>query len=125
MTVPSRIQGLVFPLELTSGKHTLAEGVDLIESSLRMIISWPLFTREYVDDFGSRIHQVLEDQNDDVLIMLLKRFVVDSIAKWEKRIELKSISLERPEYHKLIMDLTYLIKDINIEDTFRYDFYTN
>ena len=120
-----RTQGLVFPIELASGKHVISEGEDLIKSSIMIILSWPLFTREYVDDFGSRIHEALEDQNDEILITLIKKFVVDSITKWEKRVELKKMIFERPSGEKLIVDLLYRIKDINIENTLRYTFYTN
>ena len=120
-----RTQGLIFPLELTSGKHVISEGEDLIKSSIKIILAWPLFTREYVDDFGSRIHEALEDQNDEILITLIKKFVVDSITKWEKRVELKKMTFERPSSEKLIVDLLYHIKDINIENTLRYTFYMN
>jgi len=120
-----RTQGLVFPLELTGGKHTIAEGDDLIKSSIRIILSWPLFTREYEDDFGSRIHEALEDQNDEVLITLVKKFIIDSITKWDRRIELRKMSFERPNNEKLIVNLLYFIRDINIEDTLTYTFYTN
>lgn len=120
-----RTQGLIFPLKLDSGKHVISEGEDLIKSSIMIILSWPLFTREYVDDFGSRIHEALEDQNDEILITLIKKFVVDSITKWEKRVELKKMTFERPSSEKLIVDLLYHIKDINIENTLRYTFYTN
>lgn len=120
-----RIKGLVFPFELTSGKHTLVEGDDLIKSSIRIILSWPLYTREYVDDFGSRIHEAIEDQNDNVLMALVKRFVIGAIEKWELRIELVKLTLDRPNNEKLITGITYLIKEINIEDTLNYTFYTN
>lgn len=120
-----RTQGLVFPLELSSGKHVISEGEDLIKSSIRIILSWPLFNREYEDDFGSRVHEALEDQNDEVLITLIKKFVVDSITKWEKRIELKKMTFERSNNERLIVDLLYRIRDINIEDTLHYTFYTN
>jgi len=120
-----RTQGLIFPLLLSSGKHVISEGDDLIKSSIRIILSWPLYTREYQDDFGSRIHEALEDQNDEVLITLIKKFIIDSITKWEKRVELKKMVFERPNNERLIVDLLYLIKDINIEDTLNYTFYTN
>lgn len=120
-----RTKGLVFPLELSSGKHIVSEGDLLIESSIKIILSWPLYTRDYVDDFGSRIHEALEDQNDDILISLVKKFVVDSISKWEKRVELKKLSFTRPDNEKLTVDLTYIIKDMNIESTTQYTFYTN
>ena len=120
-----RTQGLTFPLQLSAGKHVISEEVDLIHSSIQVILSWPLFTREYEDNFGSRIHEAIEDQNDDVLMTLIKRFVIDSISKWEERIELKKMVFERPDNVKLVVNLLYHIKDINIEDTLRYTFYTN
>jgi len=124
-----RTKGLVFPLELSTvapiGSHVIAEGASLIESSIKIIIAWPLFTRDYVDGFGSRIYEALEDQNDDVLISLVKKFIIDSITKWEQRVELKKLSFSRPNNERLIVDLTYLIKDINIESSSQYTFYTN
>ena len=120
-----RTQGLVFPLELSSGKHVIAEGDDLIKSSIRNILSWPLHTREYEDEFGSRIHEALEDQNDEILMTLVKKFIIDAIAKWDRRVELKKMTFTRPNNERLIVDLLYHIKDINIEDTLTYTFYTN
>ena len=98
-----RTQGLIFPLQLASGKHVISEGEDLIKSSIKIILSWPLFTREYTDNFGSRVYEALEDQNDEVLITLVKKFVVDSITKWEKRVELKKMTFERPNNEKLVL----------------------
>jgi len=120
-----RTQGLIFPLELSAGKHVITEGDDLIKSSIRTIISWPLYTREYEDEFGSRIYEALEDQNDDILVTLVKKFVIDAITRWENRIDLKKLTFDRPDYEKLIVDVLYRIRDINIEDTLRYTFYTN
>ena len=119
-----RTQGLVFPLELSSGRHVIAEGDDLIKSSIRIILAWPLNTRDYIDDFGSRIHEALEDQNDEVLVTLVKKFIIDAITKWEKRIELKKMTFERPDNERLIVDLLYIEKNVNIEDTLKYTFYT-
>ncbi len=121
----TKTQGLAFPLELTSGRHTIASEEDLIQSSIRAIIAWPLYTREYIDDFGSRIHEALEDQNDDILLTLLKRFVISAITEWELRIELTKLTFTRTTNQGLAVDISYQVKDINIEDTLRYDFYTN
>lgn len=120
-----RTQGLVFPIILSSGKHTISDDLDLIKSSISTIVSWPLFTREYEDDFGSRIYEALEDQNDEVLMTLIKQFIIDAITKWERRIELQRMVFERPNNERLIVNLTYRIKDLNIEDILRYTFYTN
>lgn len=117
--------GLAFPLELSSGSPLIVSGVDLIQSSIKIILSWPLNTREYLGEFGSRIHEALEDQNDDVLITILRRFIIDSLSDWEQRIDLISIGVERPDNEKLYIDIDYKVRGLNVQDNLRYIYYTN
>ena len=121
----TRTQGLIFPLELDSGKHVLSEGGDLIKSSIKIILAWPLTTRPYLGEFGSRIHEALEDQNDDILITILRRFVIDSLSTWELRINLLEFNFTRPNNESLIVDLTYEVRELNIQDNLKYTYYTN
>lgn len=125
MAVPIRSKGLIFPLQLSSGRHIITEGDDLIISSIKIILSWPLFTREYIDDFGSRLFETLEEQNDDVLITLIRKFVINSLNKWEKRIELLNLNIYRTGPEKLVVDASYKIRDVNMESNLLYEFYTN
>ena len=118
-------KGLVFPLQLTGGKHTVVEGVDLIQASIKTILVWPLFTRFCEGDFGSRIYEVLEEPNDDVLINLMRRFVIDAIDKWEKRIELKNMNITRTSPEKVSVELIYNIRESNIEGSFYYNYSIN
>lgn len=120
-----RTKGLSFPLQISSGSYVLSEGVDLIQDSIKIILSWPLYTREYEDSFGSRIFEVLEEPNDDILITLIRRFVIDALEKWEKRIELEAISIERSSPEGVSVDLTYRIKELNIQDTLQHYLYLN
>lgn len=117
--------GLGFPLELSSGSPVIISGVDLIQSSIKVILSWPLGTREYLGEFGSRVHEALEDQNDEVLITILRRFVIDALSDWEQRIELVNMAVERPDTEKLYIDLEYKIRGLNVQDNLRYIYYTN
>lgn len=121
MATPNQTSGLVFPLVLTNGSHSLATGVDLIQSSLKIILTWPLFTRFYEGSFGSRIHELIEEPNDDVIINLVRRFVIDSVTTWEKRVELINLDVYRPSPEKLTIELAYRVKELNIEDTFYYN----
>ena len=125
MAAPIRTTGLAFPLELDTGKHTLVSGAELIQASMKTILAWPLFTRQFNGDFGSRIYEALEDQNDDVLMTLVRRFVVDSLTKWEQRVELQDVVMVRPTVERLSVSVTYLIKENNIQDTLHYIFYIN
>lgn len=125
MAAPIRTTGLAFPLELDNGKHTLVSGADLIQASMKTILAWPLFTRQFNGEFGSRIHEAIEDQNDDVLMTLVRRFVVDSLTRWEQRVELQDVVMVRPSVERLSVSVTYLIKENNIQDTLHYIFYIN
>lgn len=125
MPVPTQTAGIMFPIELTSGSHTLITGVDLIKSSIITIIQWPLGTRPFNGDFGSRINEALEDQNDEVLTTLVRKFIIDSISRWEQRIELTSLEVYKPTPEKLTVEAVYKIKDLDIQDTLYYSFYIN
>lgn len=125
MTLPLRTKGISFPILLTSGSHTLVEGVDLIQDSIKIILSWILYTREYEDDFGSRIYETLEEPNDEVLFTLVRRFTIDALEKWEKRIEIISLSVERQTPEKISVDLVYRIIELDIRDTLQHYYYIN
>lgn len=118
-------KGISFPLELTSGKHTLIEGSSLIEASIRTIISWPYFTRWYVDTFGSKSEYVLEEPNDSILSNVVRRFIIDSITKWETRVELKSVEIYRNKPEALTIDMVYLIRETNMTNQLNYEIQTN
>jgi len=120
-----RTQGLIFPLELSSGHHVVAEGDDLIKSSIKIILAWPLTTRAYLGEFGSRIHEALEDQNDEVLVTILRRFVIDAISTWELRINLLEFNFTRPNNESLMIDLVYEIRELDIQDTLKFTYYIN
>lgn len=125
MSVPIRTTGLAFPLELEDGKSILASGAELIQSSLKIILAWPIITRQFNGKFGSRIDEVIENQNDDILIALVNRFVIDAIKTWERRVELKSIEVTRPSITRLSVSISYIIREDNIQDTLYYNFYIN
>lgn len=119
----NQTKGLVFPVTLLNGSSQLTEGTELIKASIKVIISWPLRTRVFNGYFGSRIEEVLEEPNDNVLITIIRKFIIDSLAIWEKRIELISISIYRPQPEKVVFNLVYKIKDLNIQDSLFYEYY--
>lgn len=121
----TRTSGLIFPLQLTSGKHTVSSGVELIEASLKTILAWPLEHRMFLPEFGSRVEEILESPNDAILTTLIRRYVIDSISTWEQRIELLDISMERPSPTSLTINLIYKIRELNIENSFEYTYYVN
>lgn len=119
-------QGLIFPIELENGRGKLFTGFDLLRSSIKVILSWPYNQRFLLGQFGSRLEDVLEEPNDDVLHNLVYTFVTDAIATWEKRIELVNVELIRNDQRassSLSLSLTYRIINSQIEDNFVFPFY--
>lgn len=118
----NNIRGLAFPIEVVNGAVPLKSGIELIKSSIKIILSWELGVRYFTPEFGSRLHEVLEEPNDVVLEALVNRFTIEPIELWEKRVSLLDIAINRPELDKLTVIIKYLIKPINVEDylTFEY-----
>jgi phage baseplate assembly protein W len=125
MAIQKKISGLIFPVKLLDGHHVFTQDLDLIKASIKIILSWPLKTRFFNGDFGSRIYEVIEEPNDDILITIVRRFIIDSISRWEQRIELVSMDILRPEVSKLTVNLVYRIKDLDIQDSLFYTYYIN
>jgi len=112
--------GLIFPIQIADGKAKIVTGVDLIKSSIIIILSWPTFTRYFQNLFGSRIMETLEEPNDNILISLAEGFVVDAINDWEPRITLTSKNIVRTSPTSLQINLTYLVKELGIQESLSY-----
>src|SRR6478735_6022309 len=82
--------GLTFPIELDNGRGVIKTGFDLIRSSIRAIVMWPVGSRFYLAEFGSKLERLIEEPNDDILKQIIYTFIVDPINQWEKRIQLLS-----------------------------------
>lgn len=115
-------QGITLPLILVKGKPQLKSGFDLIKSSIITILSWRIFTRFFLKEFGSQIDQLLEEPNDQILEDTVRVFVIDAVQKWEPRITIIQTNLFRTD---TTMDLTITCQILNTksEETFTFPFY--
>lgn len=117
-------QGFTIPLKLTNGRPPLESGFDLIRSSIINIVSWAYGKRFFLNEYGSRLYELLEEPNDIILEDIVRVFVVDAINKWEKRIDLTHCSIVRTSDIKMEVTVTYQIINTKREDTFVFPFYT-
>src|SRR5690348_3206299 len=118
-------KGLVFPIELNStGSPVLKTGFDLINSSIKIILSWPFKHKIFLSEFGSRLAAILEEPNDDLLRGLVEHFTYEALLRWERRIEVLEVVAERRSPDSLDVLITYRIKNSGLEDTFVFPFYT-
>jgi len=118
--------GLIFPLQLDSkGVPKVASGFELIRSDLSILLSWPSFSRFFLSEYGSRVEELIEEPNGTVLKQVVRRFIIDAITEWEKRITLTSVSIKiDPLVGKSItISLSYKLTNTNIQDSFIFPFY--
>ena len=80
-------RGPSFPLRAGSrGYFGLSQDITLINESIRQILGTPVGSRVMRRDFGSRIHELLFEPNDQVLQSLAIKYAYEDVIKWEKRI---------------------------------------
>lgn len=117
--------GLVFPIQLdTTGKPPIEGGFTLIESSIKVILSWAIGTKYYLGEFGSRLEHLLQEPNDDVIKALVKHFTVDVISQWEKRVELLEVKLDSRSDNIIAIFIKYRIKNTKLENSFIFPYYS-
>lgn len=118
-------KGITLPMKLVNGKPPLESGFDLIKSSLIMLLSWNYGSRYFLHEFGSKLYQLLEEPNDDILQEVIQVFVIDAINKWEPRIEKITSQIARNTDTSISLTITYRIIATQTEDTFTFPFYRN
>lgn len=116
-------KGLTFPINVVNGRAPLESGFELIRSSIRVILAWAYGNRYFLGEFGSKLDELLEEPNDQILYNLINTFVIDAIEEWEKRIELRDVVIENSTQTKIEVRLYYKIINTQKEDNFVFPFY--
>lgn len=119
-------KGLTFPLQLDdSGKVVISGGSELIKSSIYNIVNWPYRHRYFLEEYGCRIDELLEEPNDSISFNLARRYIVDALNAWEKRIDIipSNISVQRSTDIALYLRLDYTIVATKEQETFIFPFY--
>lgn len=88
-------RGIAAPITRSGGDYfSSKKTMDLIWSSIVLILGTPVGTRIMLPEFGSSIPTLLFEPNDEVLEGLLKRYIIDAIARWEPRVNIRTIAIK-------------------------------
>lgn len=117
-------QSLYYPISLSNGKAVMADSLRSVEQSIACILGTDQGTKFFMPEFGSRISELVFEQNDEVLIPMLRLFIAESIKRWEKRVKLVDIEFERQDEVKLICNIRYRILQTSEVSNLIYPFYT-
>lgn len=116
-------QGLAFPLQLLNGAAQVSSGFDLIRSSIKNILAFSVGDRFFLGEFGSRLDELLEEPNDEILQNLITSFVIDAVTQWEKRVQSVSTTIDSVTDAAVMVEVSYQIVNTQNSDSFVYPFY--
>lgn len=89
--------GMMYPIELTSSNglvtcKPVSGSLDLIKQNISSILVHQVGAKLRDEEFGTRMYECIEEPNDQAMLFLLRRFIVDAISEWEPRIHRVSVN---------------------------------
>ena len=125
-------QGLAFPfrfLQRSGGARistiTSADHAHIHES-IRQILGTRPGERFMLPEFGSRLKDLVFEPNDIVLRSLMQHYVIDALARWEKRIIITGVEFddtpENKDRNLLPVRISYRIIQSQVEGNMVYPF---
>ena len=110
------------PLTLINGSVQTSTGVEVLTSSILDILNTPKGSRLFLPEYGSRIHEVLFEPNDQVQEAILREFMREAIAEWEKRVRFIDVDFERGVDYTACT-LQFMVLASNEVHSFVYPYY--
>ena len=98
-----------------------------IRESILQILGTQLGERFMNPEFGSRLNDLVFEQNDEVLKGLIRHYVVDTIKRWEKRVIITGVFFEGAsvniDRNLLLVRIAYRVIQSQVEGNLVYPFY--
>ena len=114
----SNVCGFRFPFAIdpATGGVARASGADKIRQNIRALLGTRVGERVMLRDYGTRVHSLVHDPNDEALATLIRRQLQESMLAWEPRVLVTSVSFERLDA-ELYVRLDYTHTDAPSTDT--------
>jgi uncharacterized protein len=92
-------RGPAFPFRIDARTGGIAweSGTNKIRDDLRILIGTRLGERPMRRDFGTRVHALVHELNDDVTADVLRRQAHEAVVQWERRVIVTKARVERRE----------------------------
>ena len=121
---PFRFQSVSGGTEVSTATSRVHEH---IRESILQILGTRLGERLMNPEFGSRLNDLVFEQNDDVLEGLIRHYLIDAIKRWEKRVVITGVSFEKTaadtDRNLLLVRIAYRVIQSNAEGNLVYPFY--
>ena len=133
MTLDFLGKGLKFPFQFykrsggtrisTATSHDHAH----IHESILQILGTRPGERFMNPEFGSRLKDLVFEQNDAVLKGLVRHHVIDAIRRWEKRVRVTEVSFDESptdtDQNALLVRIAYRVIETQVEGNLVYPFH--
>ena len=111
-------KGIAFPFSKgTTSFPAEAEDAALIRQSIIQILLTSKGERVMRPSFGSGVQAAIFENNDALLDTLVEAEVFSSIGKFETRVIVRGIAVERPKEGEIVVTISYTIKLTRYNDT--------
>lgn len=125
--------GLKFPLNFQSisggaevSTSTSREYEHIRESIIQILGTRP-GERLMNPEFGSKLKDLVFEQNDEVLKGLIRHHVIDAIRRWEKRVVITDVSFDdsarSKDINQLPVIISYRVIQTQVEGNLVYPFF--
>jgi phage baseplate assembly protein W len=93
------IAGFAFPFAIdpSTGGVSWAFGSDKIRQNIRLILGTRAGERPMLREYGTRIHSLVHDPNDDVMAELLKTQAQQALLQFEPRVMVTQTNVVQSE----------------------------
>jgi phage baseplate assembly protein W len=99
---------------------------DHIRESILQILGTRPGERLMNPEFGSRLHDLVFEQNDEILKGLIRHYVIDAIKRWEKRVVITAVSFDDTpqtiDRNLLPIRISYNVIQSEVEGSLVYPF---
>ncbi len=98
--------GIALPMIKDSKGIWSPRGLEqLVKSSIQLILGTIPGERPHLPDFGSRLHELVFEPADDILVALARQWTIEAILRWEPRVTLLGVLIEiENEQFRIIAD---------------------
>ena len=121
--------GIDFPFRYDTGNTvgTLVQSNagERIRDSIHVILSTRIGERMFNPEFGSRLPELVFEPNDDILKNLLRIYTVEALRRWEKRIEILTVTMldgYNDDRNTIGINIEYTIRNSHIKGSYVFPF---
>ena len=99
--------GWAFPLQLDpQGRMAQVRGPVNVEHAIQMILLTRKGERIMRPEFGSQLHELVFEPNDEMTMGLAAQYVRDALAMWEPRIRVEAVDVTSDDDDASVMHIS-------------------